>query len=72
MDFVDEQDIARFEVGQKAGEVAGLLDGRAAGALEIGAHGFGEDVGEGGFAEAGRAAEEDWSMASPRAWRRRR
>ena len=28
-------------------------------AFDVRAHGLGEDVGEGGFAEAGRAAEED-------------
>ena len=59
MDFVNEQDVALLEVGQQAGEVAGFLDGRAAGALEVGAHGLGEDVGQGGLAEAGRAAEQD-------------
>ena len=31
VDFVDEQHVALLEVGQQAGEVAGLLDGRAAG-----------------------------------------
>ena len=59
MDFVDEQHVALLEIGEQAGEVAGLLDGRAAGALEVRAHRLGEDVGEGGLAEAGRAAEQD-------------
>ena len=59
MDFVNEQHVAFFEVRQQAGEVAGFLDGRAAGAFEVRAHGLGEDVGERGFAEAGRAAEQD-------------
>ena len=43
----------------KPGEVAGLLDGRAAGAFDVGAHRFGDDVGQGGLAQAGRAAQED-------------
>ena len=73
VDFVNEQDVAFLEIGQQAGEVAGFLDGGAAGALEVGAHGLGEDVGEGGFAEAGRAAEQNVVNAPPRAaWRRRR
>ena len=59
VDFVDEQHVACLEVGEQAGEVAGLLDGRAAGALEVRAHRLGEDVGERGLAEAGRAAEQD-------------
>ena len=59
MDFIDEQHVAFFEIGQQAGEVAGFFDGRAAGAFQVGAHGFGDDVGEGGFAQAGRAAEQD-------------
>jgi hypothetical protein len=58
MDFVDEKDIAFLKIGEESGEVASFLDGRATGALEVRAHGLGEDVSEGGFAEAGRAAEE--------------
>src|SRR5262249_53043609 len=38
---------------------AGFFDGGPAGALEVGAHGFGDDVGEGSFAQTRRAAEED-------------
>src|SRR5271157_4184942 len=53
MDFIDEQHVSCFQVGQKARQVAGFLDSRPAGALEVGAHGLGEDVGEGGLAQAG-------------------
>ena len=59
MDFVYEQHVAFFKIREQAGEVAGFLDGRAAGAFEIGAHRLGEDAGERGLAEAGRAVEED-------------
>jgi hypothetical protein len=31
VDFVDEQDVAVFQVGQKRGEIAGLGDDRAGG-----------------------------------------
>ena len=58
MNFVNEQDVALFQVGEQPGQVAGLLDGGAAGAFEARAHVFGNDVGEGGFAQAGRPAEE--------------
>ena len=59
MDFVDEQDVAFVEVGEQTGEVARLFDDRPAGGLEIRAHRFGDDVSEGGFAQTGRAAEQD-------------
>jgi K(+)-stimulated pyrophosphate-energized sodium pump len=66
MDFVDETgrrpppDWSASRPGRR------LFDGWAAGAFEARAHGFGDDVGQGGFAQAGRAAEQQWSMASPR------
>ena len=59
MDFVDEQHVAFFEVGQQAGEIAGFFDGRTAGAFEVGAHGLGEDVGQRGFAQARGPAQQD-------------
>ena len=59
MDLVDEEDVAGFERGQEAGEVAGFLDGRAARTLEVGAPFVGDDVGEGGLAEPRRTAEQD-------------
>ena len=55
MDFVNEQHVDLFEIGEQAGEVARFFNGRAAGAPDVCAHGFGEDVGERGFAETGRA-----------------
>jgi len=58
MDFVDEEDIAFFEIGEETGEIARFFDGWSTGALDVGAHGFGDDVSQGGFAQAGGAAEE--------------
>ena len=59
MDFVDEENIAGLEVGEDADEIGGA-DGGAGGNLRGGAgHFIGDDVGEGGFAEAWRAGEED-------------
>ena len=59
MDFINEEDIAFFEIRQETGEIGGFLDGWPAGGLDARAHGLGKDVGERGFAEARRAAEED-------------
>ena len=59
VNLVNEQHIAFLKVGEQTGEVAGFFNGRAAGGLEVGTHGFGENVGDGGFAEAGRPVEQD-------------
>ena len=54
VNFIDKEDVAVFEVGENAGEVAGTLDGRARGDAERGAELVGDDAGHGGFAEARR------------------
>ena len=59
MDFVDEKHIALVEVGQQTGKVGRLLDGWAAGYLELAPHFARKYSGEGGLAEAWRAAEEN-------------
>jgi hypothetical protein len=59
VDLVDEQDVALLEVGEQAGEVAGLLDDGAGGDAHVAAELVAEDEGEGGLAEAGRAGEQD-------------
>ncbi len=59
VDFVDEQDVARLQVGQDGGEVAGALDDRAGGGAEADAEFAGDDLREGGFAEAGGAVQQD-------------
>ena len=58
MDFVDEEYVVRLEVGEQGGEVAGALEHGAAGLAQVHAELFGDDVGEGGFAQAGRAEQE--------------
>ena len=59
MDFIDEQHIAFLQIREQAGEIGGLFNGWPAGALEVGAHGLGDDVCERGLAQTGRAVEED-------------
>ncbi len=59
MDLVDEQDIARLEVGQDGGEIAGLGQHRPGGGAEADAELAGDDLGEGRLAEAGRAEQQD-------------
>ncbi|MNE08586.1 hypothetical protein D3C80_1012390 [compost metagenome] len=58
MDLVDEQHIARLEVGQQRRQIAGALQHRAGGALDRHAHFLGDDVGQGGLAEARRAEDQ--------------
>ena len=59
VDFVNEQDVAVLEIGEDAGEVAGAFDGGAGGDAKISAEFVGDNVSHSGFAEAGRAVEED-------------
>ena len=59
VDFIDEEDILAAEVGQDGRQVAGALDGRAGGGLDVDAHLGGDDVGQGGLAQAGRPVEQD-------------
>ena len=54
MDLVDEQHVARLQVGQQRGEIAGPLQHGTGGLAQIHAQLAGEDVGERGLAEAGR------------------
>lgn len=44
MNFVDEEDVAFFEVGEDTGEVTCFFDLGAAGGVEGGADGAGDDV----------------------------
>jgi hypothetical protein len=66
VDLVDEQDVARLEVGQDRGEVAGLRDHRAGGHPEADAKLGRHDLGERRLAQARRPANSTWSSASPR------
>jgi hypothetical protein len=59
VDLVDEKNVALLEIGEDAGQVAGLFDLRPARAVNFRAGGRRDDVGEGGFPQPRRAGEED-------------
>ena len=58
VDLVDEQHVARLQVGQDGGQVAGALDHRAGGGAEPDPQFAGDDLGERGLAEARRAVQQ--------------
>ena len=59
VDLVDEEDVAVVEVGEDRGEVAGPLERRAADVMcKPDAHLGGDDAGERGLAQPGRAGEQ--------------
>ena len=58
MDFVDEQHVARLEIGELGGEVAGLGDDRPGGRAEIDAEFARDDLRQRRLAEAGRPDEQ--------------
>ena len=58
MNLVDEQHIAVLELRENRRQITCSFEGRTRRHLEIGAHLGGDDVGERGFAEAGRTGEE--------------
>jgi hypothetical protein len=57
VNFVDEENIALLEAGEESGQVTGFFNRRSGSGPDGGVHFCPEDVGEGGLAEAGRAAE---------------
>ena len=59
MHLVDEEDIELLQAGQDRGEIARTFDRRTGGDAHGDTHFGGDDVGECGLAEAGRAVEED-------------
>jgi hypothetical protein len=59
VNFVEEEDLFGFEVGEDGGHIALDLEGGAGGLLEGYVELIGNDGSEGGFAEAGRSEEED-------------
>ena len=59
MDLVDEKDVAFFQTGEQTGEFARFFNHRAAGVFHVHTHGVGDDVSEGGFAEARRPAQQN-------------
>jgi len=59
VDFVEEEHLPLADVGEDGGEVALDLQGRAGGLLKADVELIGDDCGQSGFAEAGRAEEQD-------------
>ncbi len=58
MNFVDEQYIAAFQVGQQRGQITRSLKHRSGSALDRTAHFFGDDIGQGGLTQARRAEDQ--------------
>ena len=58
VNFVDEQNVARFEIGELGGEIAGLGDDRAGGGAEIHAELARQNLRQRRLAEAGRSDEQ--------------
>ena len=58
VDLVDEQHVARLEVGQQRGEIARALEHRARGLAQVDAHLARDDVRERGLAQARRAEQQ--------------
>ena len=59
VDFVDEQDIVGFEVGQKTGQLAGFVQNRSGSGLDAYAQFVGNDIGKCGFSQARRTVQEN-------------
>ena len=59
VDFVNEQDISLFQVGQDTRQVSDFFDRRAAGGFQSCAHLMSHDAGQGGLAQSGRATEKN-------------
>ena len=59
MNLVDEQHVARPELGENRRHVSGALDGWTRGHMDVRVHLAGDDIGQGRFAQARRAVEED-------------
>ena len=58
VDFINEENVALLQVREDACEVTGALDLRAAGRVQLRADRAGDEIGQRGLAEAGRAAEQ--------------
>jgi hypothetical protein len=59
VNFVDKEDIAGIEVGQKAGQITWFFKHGAGGHAQGGFEFLGDDVRQGGFTEAGRAVQQN-------------
>ncbi|MNZ55548.1 hypothetical protein D3C78_734770 [compost metagenome] len=58
MDFVDEQHVMGFEVGQQGSQVTRAFEDRPRSALDRHAHLLGNDIGQGGLAQPRRAEDQ--------------
>ena len=56
--FIDEEHISFLDICQNTGQISGFFNLRAGGGMQTMPHGVGDDVGKGGFAQPGRAAEQ--------------
>ncbi len=67
MDFIDEENVALLEIGEKCSKIAGLGDHRARSRTEIDTQFARDDLREGGLAETGRPGKEDMieGLAAP-------
>ena len=59
MNLIDKEDIALLQIGQQTGEIARFFDGRPTGGLDIRAHGLCDNIGQGRFSKARRAAQQN-------------
>ncbi len=59
VDLIKEEDVLPLEAGEDGGQVAGPLYGGAGGGADAHPHLGGDDIGQGGLAQAGGAEEED-------------
>ena len=66
VDLVDEEHVALAELAEDGGEVAAPLERRTGRDVQADVHLGGDDVGEAGLAEAGRAGEEEVVGGLPR------
>src|SRR5438270_9812134 len=59
MDLIDKQDLLILKIRNDRGQVALDLQQGSGGGLEVNSKLIGDDIGERGFAQAGRAVEQD-------------
>ena len=59
MNLVDEENSAAFNVREETSEVSSFINHWSASRAHLGAHGITDNVGEGGLAEAGGAAQKN-------------
>ena len=57
MHLIDKQHVAGIQVGEQRCQITGLFNGRTAGNAQVHAQLIGDDAGQGGFTQAGRAIE---------------